>query len=68
MVEVVGVYVFGGLVSYFSFVLMNVVLVKVVGVECIVMVVLSLDGVFNLLVFVVVDVVGVSEIYWIGGV
>lgn len=44
----------GGLVSYLFLVLMNVILVKVVGVKCLVVVVLILNGEVNLLVFLVV--------------
>lgn len=65
---VVGFYVLGGLVFYLLFVLMNVILVKVVGVEWLVIVVLMLNGEVNLLVFLVVCLVGVDEVYCIGGV
>lgn len=66
-VEAVGVYVPGGLASYPSSVLMNVVPAKVAGVERIVMVVPSPDGVLNPLVLAAAHVAGVSEIYRIGG-
>jgi histidinol dehydrogenase len=66
-VEAVGVYVPGGLASYPSSVLMNVVPAKVAGVERIVMVVPSPDGVLNPLVLAAAKVAGVSEIYRIGG-
>ena len=66
-VEAVGVYVPGGLASYPSSVLMNVVPAKVAGVERIVMVVPSPDGVLNPLVLAAARVAGVSEIYRIGG-
>lgn len=65
---VVGIYVLGGKVSYFSLVFMNVILVKVVGVFMIIMVVFIFGGVFDLFVFVVVEIVGVDCIFWIGGV
>ncbi|MHA7773901.1 histidinol dehydrogenase [Roseibium sp. M-1] len=66
-VEAVGVYVPGGLASYPSSVLMNVVPAKVAGVDRIVMVVPSPDGVLNPLVLAAAKVAGVSEIYRIGG-
>lgn len=66
-VEAVGVYVPGGLASYPSSVLMNVVPAQVAGVERIVMVVPSPDGVLNPLVLAAARISGVSEIYRIGG-
>lgn len=66
-IEAVGVYVPGGLASYPSSVLMNVVPAKVAGVERIVMVVPSPDNVLNPLVLAAAKVAGVSEIYRIGG-
>ncbi|KZK97414.1 Histidinol dehydrogenase [Pseudovibrio sp. Ad5] len=66
-VEAVGVYVPGGLASYPSSVLMNVVPAKVAGVECIVMVVPSPDDVLNPLVLAAAKMSGVSEIYRVGG-
>ncbi len=66
-VEAVGVYVPGGLASYPSSVLMNVVPAKVAGVERIVMVVPSPDNVLNPLVLAAAKMAGVSEIYRIGG-
>jgi len=66
-VEAVGVYVPGGLASYPSSVLMNVVPARVAGVERIVMVVPSPDGVLNPLVLAAARVAGVSEIYRVGG-
>ncbi|MCK7615156.1 histidinol dehydrogenase [Roseibium sediminicola] len=66
-VEAVGVYVPGGLASYPSSVLMNVVPARVAGVERVVMVVPSPDGVLNPLVLAAAKVAGVSEIYRIGG-
>ncbi|SDQ85142.1 histidinol dehydrogenase [Pseudovibrio sp. Tun.PSC04-5.I4] len=66
-VEAVGVYVPGGIASYPSSVLMNVVPAKVAGVERIVMVVPSPDNVLNPLVLAAAKMAGVSEIYRIGG-
>ncbi len=66
-IEAVGVYVPGGLANYPSSVLMNVVPAKVAGVERIVMVVPSPDGVLNPLVLAAAKVAGVTEIYRIGG-
>ena len=66
-VEAVGVYVPGGLASYPSSVLMNVVPAKVAGVERIVMVVPSPDGALNPLVLAAAKMAGVTEIYRIGG-
>ncbi|MTI18848.1 histidinol dehydrogenase [Rhodobacteraceae bacterium RKSG542] len=66
-VEAVGVYVPGGTASYPSSVLMNVVPAKVAGVERIVMVVPSPDGVLNPAVLAAAKIAGVTEIYKIGG-
>ncbi|MGD9915716.1 MAG: histidinol dehydrogenase [Rhizobiaceae bacterium] len=66
-IEAVGLYVPGGTASYPSSVLMNAVPAKVAGVERIVMVVPSPDGVINPLVLVAADLAGISEIYRIGG-
>lgn len=66
-VEAVGVYVPGGLASYPSSVLMNVVPAKVAGVERIVMVVPSPDDILNPLVLAAAKISGVTEIYRIGG-
>lgn len=66
-VEAVGLYVPGGLASYPSSVLMNAVPAKVAGVERIVMVVPSPDGVLNPQVLAAARIAGVSEIYRIGG-
>lgn len=66
-VESVGLYVPGGTASYPSSVLMNAVPAKVAGVERIVMVVPSPDGVLNPLVLVAARLAGVSEIYRVGG-
>ncbi|CTQ55757.1 Histidinol dehydrogenase [Roseibium album] len=66
-IEAVGIYVPGGTASYPSSVLMNAVPAKVAGVERIVMVVPSPDGVLNPLVLAAAKISGVSEIYRIGG-
>ncbi|QVQ35340.1 histidinol dehydrogenase (plasmid) [Pseudochrobactrum algeriensis] len=66
-VESVGLYVPGGTASYPSSVLMNAVPAKVAGVERIVIVVPSPDGVLNPLVLVAAHLAGVSEIYRVGG-
>ncbi len=66
-VESVGLYVPGGTASYPSSVLMNAVPAKVAGVERVVMVVPSPDGILNPLVLVAADMSGVKEIYRIGG-
>ena len=66
-VESVGLYVPGGTASYPSSVLMNAVPAKVAGVERLVMVVPSPDGVLNPLVLAAAKLAGVSEIYRVGG-
>jgi histidinol dehydrogenase len=66
-VDSAGLYVPGGTASYPSSVLMNAVPAKVAGVERVVMVVPSPDGILNPLVLVAADIAGVSEIYRIGG-
>jgi len=66
-VEAVGLYVPGGTASYPSSVLMNAVPAKVAGVERIVMVVPTPDGVLNPLVLAAAKLAGVSEIYRVGG-
>ncbi len=66
-VESVGLYVPGGTASYPSSVLMNAIPAKVAGVPRIAMVVPSPRGALNPLVLVAAHLVGVSEIYQIGG-
>ncbi len=66
-IEAVGLYVPGGTASYPSSVLMNAVPAKVAGVERLVMVVPSPDGVLNPLVLAAARRAGVDEIYRIGG-
>ena len=62
-----GLYVPGGTAAYPSSVLMNAVPAKVAGVERLVMVVPSPDGVLNPLVLAAAKLAGVDEIYRIGG-
>jgi histidinol dehydrogenase len=66
-VESVGLYVPGGTASYPSSVLMNAVPARVAGVERIVMVVPTPDGLLNPLVLAAARLAGVSEIYRVGG-
>jgi histidinol dehydrogenase len=66
-VESVGVYVPGGMASYPSSVLMNIVPARVAGVERIAMVVPTPDGVINPLVLAAAHIAGASEIYRVGG-
>ncbi len=66
-IESVGLYVPGGTASYPSSVLMSGVPAKVAGVERIVMVVPSPDGVLNPLVLAAARLAGITEIYRIGG-
>ena len=62
-----GLYVPGGLASYPSSVLMNAVPALVAGVERLVMVVPTPDGAVNPAVLAAAKIVGVTEIYRIGG-
>jgi histidinol dehydrogenase len=62
-----GLYVPGGTASYPSSVLMNAIPAKVAGVERLVMVTPTPDGVLNPLVMAAARLVGVDEIYRIGG-
>ena len=62
-----GLYVPGGTAAYPSSVLMNAIPATVAGVERVVMVVPTPDGIINPLVLAAADVAGVSEIYRIGG-
>ncbi|WP_419902319.1 histidinol dehydrogenase [Kiloniella sp.] len=66
-VQAAGLYVPGGLASYPSSVLMNALPAKVAGVDRLVMVVPSPDGVLNPLVLAAASIAGVDEIYRIGG-
>jgi histidinol dehydrogenase len=65
--EAVGLYVPGGTAAYPSSVLMNAVPARVAGVERLVMVVPSPDGVLNPLVLAAASIAGVDEIWRIGG-
>ncbi|KJS37566.1 MAG: histidinol dehydrogenase [Rhodospirillaceae bacterium BRH_c57] len=62
-----GLYVPGGTAAYPSSVLMNALPAKVAGVERLVMVVPSPDGILNPLVLAAAREAGVDEIYRIGG-
>jgi histidinol dehydrogenase len=66
-VAAAGLYVPGGTAAYPSSVLMNAVPARVAGVERIVMVVPSPDGILNPLVLAAADIAGVDEIYRVGG-
>ncbi len=62
-----GLYVPGGTAAYPSSVLMNALPAKVAGVERIVMVVPTPDGVLNPLVLAAAEIAGIDEIYSVGG-
>jgi len=62
-----GLYVPGGTASYPSSVLMNAIPAKVAGVERLVMTVPAPDGVLNPLVLAAARLVGVDEVYRVGG-
>ncbi len=66
-VAAAGLYVPGGLAAYPSSVLMNAIPAQVAGVERLVMVVPTPDGVVNPLVLAAAKIAGVSEVYRIGG-
>ena len=66
-VDAAGVYVPGGRAAYPSSVLMNAIPAKVAGVGRLVMVTPTPDGVVNPLVLAAADIVGVDEIWRIGG-
>jgi histidinol dehydrogenase len=66
-VESVGLYVPGGLASYPSSVLMNAVPARIAGVPRIAMAVPCAGGTMNPLVLAAAHLVGVSEIYRMGG-
>ena len=63
----VGMYVPGGRASYPSSVLMNAIPAKVAGVQRLVMVVPTPDGIINPAILVAARLSGVDEIYRIGG-
>ncbi|MEL6913589.1 MAG: histidinol dehydrogenase [Pseudomonadota bacterium] len=62
-----GLYVPGGLASYPSSVLMNAVPARVAGVERLVIVTPTPDGIVNPLVLMAARIAGVDEIYRVGG-
>lgn len=66
-VTAAGLYVPGGTASYPSSVLMNAIPAKVAGVERLVMVVPTPNGVTNPLVLAAAKLAGIKEIYRIGG-
>jgi histidinol dehydrogenase len=66
-IQNVGLYVPGGTASYPSSVLMNAIPANVAGVERIVMVVPTPDGLLNPLVLAAAELAGVAEIYRVGG-
>ncbi len=66
-VDAAGVYVPGGRAAYPSSVLMNAIPAKVAGVERLVMVAPTPDGVINPLVLAAADIAGVDEIWRVGG-
>ena len=66
-IEAAGLYVPGGTAAYPSSVLMNAIPAKVAGVERLVMTVPAPDGILNPLVLAAARLVGVDEIYRIGG-
>ncbi len=66
-IQSAGLYVPGGTASYPSSVLMNAVPARVAGVERIVMVVPTPDGETNPLVLAAAQLVGIEEIYRVGG-
>src|SRR6266446_10197866 len=66
-IAAVGLYVPGGTASYPSSVLMNAIPAKVAGVERLVMTVPAPDGTLSPLVLAAADMLGIAEIYRIGG-
>lgn len=66
-VTAAGLYVPGGTASYPSSVLMNAIPAKVAGVERLVMVVPTPNGITNPLVLAAAKLAGITEIYRIGG-
>jgi len=66
-VEAAGLYVPGGRAAYPSSVLMNAIPAKVAGVDRIVMVTPTPDGVINPLVLAAASLAGVDEVWRIGG-
>jgi len=66
-VSAAGIYVPGGKAVYPSSVLMNAIPAKVAGVERIVMVVPTPDGILNPLILAAAELAGITEIYRVGG-
>jgi histidinol dehydrogenase len=66
-VAAAGLYVPGGTAAYPSSVLMNAIPAKVAGVERLVMTVPTPDGILNPLVLAAARLVGIDEIYRVGG-
>jgi len=66
-VDAAGLYVPGGLAAYPSSVLMNAIPAKVAGVKRLVMTVPAADGQMNPLVLAAAKMVGIKEIYRVGG-
>jgi histidinol dehydrogenase len=66
-VAAAGLYVPGGTASYPSSVLMNAIPAKVAGVERLVMTVPTPGGVLNPLVLAAAELVGIDEVYRVGG-
>lgn len=66
-VDAAGLYVPGGTAAYPSSVLMNAIPARVAGVERVVMVVPTPDGVENPLVLAAAKLAGITEVYRIGG-
>jgi histidinol dehydrogenase len=62
-----GLYVPGGTAAYPSSVLMNAIPAKVAGVERLVMTVPAPEGVLNPLVLAAAEMVGIDEVYRVGG-
>jgi len=66
-IAAVGLYVPGGTAAYPSSVLMNAIPAKVAGVERLVMTVPAPGGVLNPLVLAAAELVGIDEVYRVGG-
>tara|TARA_Y100000590_G_C15675556_1_gene997876 strand:+ start:325 stop:1626 length:1302 start_codon:yes stop_codon:yes gene_type:complete len=66
-IESVGLYVPGGLASYPSTLLMNVIPAKIAGVKRIVVMTPSFQGKFNPYTMALMDILGIDEVYQIGG-
>jgi histidinol dehydrogenase len=66
-ISAAGLYVPGGTAAYPSSVLMNAIPAKVAGVERLVMTVPACGGVVNPLVLAAAELVGIDEIYRVGG-